>query len=218
MSTVRDGGATLASVKRLLTEKWPEVFRGKLAVSGVALTTGIPALDKLFPAGGIPCGQMLEITGGTSSGKTTLLYRLLARETRIAPAIYLDLSGTFFPPAAAAGGVNLDRLFVARPATAAVAIRIVEKLFCDRQVGCAVFDLVGCNQALPPILLHRLRRHTVRYGTRVIFLTHRGADLIAASLVSLCLEVAAPAGSMRITVAKSKISREGVTVEVSLDA
>ncbi len=75
--TPANGGPS--DLKSTLREKWPEAIRSLADQSELFFTTGLVELDRLFPSGrGIPCGQLIEITGGPSSGKTSLLFRLLA--------------------------------------------------------------------------------------------------------------------------------------------
>ncbi len=105
------------------------------------LSTGVPALDALLLAGGLPRGRLTELVGTTGSGRTTVLRRLVATTvaqgaavaivdaartldprdwemgvlTRVVPAAQLRTGG------AAAWGAAHDpsRLVVVRPADAA---------------------------------------------------------------------------------------------------
>lgn len=72
-------------------------------------STGIPAFDG--PAGGFPRGQISEIVGAVSSGRTSLLTSCLAEATRRGELVALvDALDRFDPASAAAAGVCLDRL------------------------------------------------------------------------------------------------------------
>jgi hypothetical protein len=106
-------------LKNAITKKWPEAIRSLGRRSGLYFPTGLAELDNLFPSGrGIPYGQLIEITGGPSSGKTSLLFRLLASAGRPRRTVaYVDFDGAFFPEAAASAGVDLKRLLVIRPET-----------------------------------------------------------------------------------------------------
>ena len=44
------------------------------------VTTGVPALDAAL-GGGVPRGQISELVGAVSSGRTAVLHRLLAQAT-----------------------------------------------------------------------------------------------------------------------------------------
>ena len=73
------------------------------------LPTGIESLDQLL-RGGLPLGTISEFTGSFSSGKTSLLFRLLAATTsghfRVA---YIDTFDTFDPHFARTAGIQLQR-------------------------------------------------------------------------------------------------------------
>jgi recombination protein RecA len=74
------------------------------------LPTGLALLDQRLE-GGLPRGQMSEIVGPRSSGRTTLLTAALAAATdRGDLAALVDPLDTFDPESAAAGGVGLERL------------------------------------------------------------------------------------------------------------
>lgn len=71
--------------------------------------TGVPAFDEA--TGGLPRGQISEIVGATSSGRTALFTACLAEATRRGELVALiDALDRFDPASAAAAGVRLDRL------------------------------------------------------------------------------------------------------------
>lgn len=98
------------------------------------LTTALPSLDRSDPAaflpsavatldeclqGGLPRGQLSEIAGAPSTGRTTLLMQMVAAATRrgelaalVDPGDRLDIAS------AVAAGVDLDRLLWIRGETA----------------------------------------------------------------------------------------------------
>ena len=78
------------------------------------MPTGLPALDTLL-GGGLPRGQISILYGAPSSGRTTLVQRIIAgalRDTGFIP--YLDTGSTFDGEAAAQSGVDLERLLLVR--------------------------------------------------------------------------------------------------------
>src|SRR5512138_3400115 len=83
-------------LKGLLARKWPEAVVAESSWGESSFLTGHPAFDSLFPATGIPYGQLIEISGDTGSGKTSLLFLLLSGVTRRGTVAYLDFSGSFF--------------------------------------------------------------------------------------------------------------------------
>lgn len=84
--------------------------------------TGLPEVDALLPGGGFPRGALSEIAGGPGSGKTALCLAAMARAMRgDGLAAFVDGRGELYPPAAAALGVDLDRLLVVRPGSDLIA-------------------------------------------------------------------------------------------------
>ncbi|HVB38085.1 MAG TPA: hypothetical protein VND92_06075 [Vicinamibacterales bacterium] len=74
------------------------------------LPTGLTALDARM-GGGLPRGQLSELIGPASSGRTSVLYRLLAEATRTgAPAALVDGLDGFDPASGDACGIALPHL------------------------------------------------------------------------------------------------------------
>lgn len=72
--------------------------------------TGIAAVDELM-GGGLPVGAISELTGMTSSGRTSLALAFVARRTAEARACaWVDVNDAFDPESAAANGVRLKQL------------------------------------------------------------------------------------------------------------
>jgi hypothetical protein len=77
------------------------------------LYTGIDEIDAL--TGGLPRGAISEIFGPASSGRTSLMYSLLAYATTHQETCALvDTNDVFAPTAAVAAGMNFDRLLWVR--------------------------------------------------------------------------------------------------------
>lgn len=211
--------SSYAELQQTLAKRWPESFRRSLDSRELIFSTGIAALDRLFPSGGIPYGQMIELTGGGSSGKTSLLILLLAAITRDkGTAAYVDYSRSFFPDSAVAGGVDLDRLLVVLPRRPLEGVRTAEMLLDHRLVRAVAFDLVGVTEPFQFTLIHRLRTKTTRAKALVIFLTEHKTALLPTSSVSLRLEISRrDQKTLIVTVAKSRLSLEGITTEVLID-
>ena len=76
----------------------------------VVVPTGVAVLDEQLH-GGVPRGQMSEIVGPRSSGRTSLLFAMLAGATaRGEMAALIDTLDTFDVASAAACGIDLGRL------------------------------------------------------------------------------------------------------------
>jgi recombination protein RecA len=73
-------------------------------------STGISELDALL-TGGIPRGSLIELCGSPSSGRTSIVFSLLAAATRRQEACaYVDVSDSLDPLSLASAGVDLARL------------------------------------------------------------------------------------------------------------
>jgi hypothetical protein len=106
------------------------------------LTTALPALERIDEAalvpvdvaaidrclqGGVPRGQLSEIAGPSSSGRTTLLLHLLSAATRRGEIVALvDTLDRLDVASAAAAGIDLDRLLWVRPPSPSASARQVE--------------------------------------------------------------------------------------------
>ena len=100
------------------------------------VSTGSPGLDRLLPAGGLRRGTLVEyLTPASGSGAGTLALTAAREACREGRAfVVLDWttlarsasegnrSGHFYPPAAAAWGIELSRMLVLRPANDADAL------------------------------------------------------------------------------------------------
>ncbi|HEU4510593.1 MAG TPA: hypothetical protein VFR78_20335 [Pyrinomonadaceae bacterium] len=77
------------------------------------LSTGIPEIDAL--SGGLPRGAISEIYGPASSGRTSLMFSMLAYATTHEETCALvDTNDVFAPTAAATAGVDFDQLLWVR--------------------------------------------------------------------------------------------------------
>ena len=79
-------------------------------VAGAAAATDLARLDEAL-GGGLPRGQLSEIVGARSSGRTALLLQVLAAATRRGEiAALVDTFDRLDVASAAAAGIDLDRL------------------------------------------------------------------------------------------------------------
>ncbi len=109
------------------------------------LPTGLPVLDRLLD-GGLPRGELVEVVGGRSSGRFSLVLEVLAATTRAGEAAALiDLADHLDPAQAAAAGADLSRLLWVRPRTVEQALAATEMLLA------AGFPLAVVDLGLPPV-------------------------------------------------------------------
>ena len=110
--------------------------------------TGSLGLDIALGVGGIPRGRIIEIYGPEASGKTTLVYHLIAQAQRLGgKAAFIDAEHSMDPGYAKAIGVKVDDLLVSQPDYGEQALEITEML-----VRSGALDLVAIDSvaALTP--------------------------------------------------------------------
>jgi hypothetical protein len=147
---------------RTLTAPRPDARAGETA----AVPTGITAMDRWLP-GGFPRGQLSEIVGPSSSGRTTLLLQTLATVTRRGErAALVDALDRLDVASAAQADVDLERLLWVRghvvaspglcrdvnPRALEQAIRALALVLQAGLFGLVVFDVADA----PPNDLRRL--------------------------------------------------------------
>jgi len=109
------------------------------------LATTVPALDRLLD-GGLPRGHLVELVGSRTSGRFSALLTALAAATSIGEsAALVDLGDALDPAAAAALGVDLERLLWVRPTDLKEALAGTEMLIN------AGFSLVVLDLGHPPV-------------------------------------------------------------------
>ncbi len=106
-----------------------------------AVPTGALALDIALGIGGIPRGRIVEIFGPESSGKTTLLYHVIAQAQKQGGlAAFIDAEHAMDPTYAKRIGVNVDELLVSQPDHGEQALEIADLL-----VRSAALDVVAID-------------------------------------------------------------------------
>jgi recombination protein RecA len=113
----------------------------------VCTSTGVDALDTKL-AGGWPQGQLSEVVGPVSSGRTSVLLATLSQATRAGGVVALvDVADRLDPASAAEAGVVLDRVLWVRGAQATYgpARTAASRALADRAVqqGIRAFDLIA---------------------------------------------------------------------------
>jgi len=106
------------------------------------LATGIPAIDTLTE-GGIARGSLTEIYGPPSSGRTSLVFSLLAQVAANQEyGALIDTSDAFDPASAAEAGVHLSRLLWVRcGGNAEHALKVADLIVQASGFGLIVMDL-----------------------------------------------------------------------------
>ena len=108
------------------------------------ISTGSLGLDIAMGTGGVPRGRVVEIFGPESSGKTTLVYHVIAEaQRRGGMAAFIDAEHALDAGYAAKLGVDTDNLLVSQPDSGEQALEIAEVLIRSGAVDVLVIDSVA---------------------------------------------------------------------------
>jgi recombination protein RecA len=113
-----------------------------------AIPTGALSLDLALGIGGMPRGRIVEVFGPESSGKTTLVYHVLAQAQALGGVCaFIDAEHAMDPLYAREIGVDIDELLVSQPDYGEQALEV-----CDMLVRSGAVDLVAIDSvaALTP--------------------------------------------------------------------
>lgn len=136
------------------------------------LGSGVAEVDRLC-GGGIPRGDVAEITGPRSSGRTAIAWTLLAAATRGGEVVaVVDPADALHPAALAAARARLDRVLWVRPPSLRTALTSAEWILDAGGFGAVLLDLDAfATTRLPGHVWPRLRRAARRSGTALIVLS-----------------------------------------------
>ena len=109
-----------------------------------AVSTGSLALDLALGIGGLPRGRIVEIFGPEASGKTTLVYHVIAEaQRRGGICAFIDAEHAMDPSYARRIGVDIDGLLVSQPDTGEQALEITELLIRSGALDIVAVDSVA---------------------------------------------------------------------------
>ncbi len=139
--------------------------------------TGVAALDQTL-GGGMPRGHLSEIVGARSSGRTTVLCRILAAAAERGEAVALiDTCDRFDPLSADAAGLDLSTLLWVRDTgDAPRALKAMNLVLQAGGFGVVAFDLAD----VPPAGLRQFPYTTWMRIARVIEGSQTAAVIVAA--------------------------------------
>src|SRR5687767_15757206 len=114
------------------------------AVNVGSVSTGSLSLDLALGIGGLPRGRIVEIFGPESSGKTTLVYHVIAEaQKRGGICAFIDAEHAMNPSYARRIGVGIDDLLVSQPDNGEQALEIAELLIRSGAVDVVAVDSVA---------------------------------------------------------------------------
>jgi recombination protein RecA len=109
-----------------------------------SVSTGSFSLDLALGVGGLPRGRIVEIFGPESSGKTTLVYHVIAEaQRRGGICAFIDAEHAMDPSYARRIGVAIDDLLVSQPDNGEQALEISELLIRSGAVDVVAVDSVA---------------------------------------------------------------------------
>ena len=178
---------------RTLTSALPPLER---AAPGAFIPSGVEAIDAELH-GGLPRGQVSEIAGAPSAGRTTLLLQLLAAATRAGEiAALVDTCDRLDVASAAATGIDLERLLWIRGEVGPpdrVVDRALKALNLALQAGgfaIVAIDLADVNprllKSLPFTTWLRLQRIVEGSDTACLLVTPEPLARSAGGLTMMC--------------------------------
>jgi recombination protein RecA len=114
------------------------------AIPVEAIPTGALSLDLALGVGGVPRGRIVEIFGPESSGKTTLIYHIIAEaQAKGGICAFVDAEHAIDPIYARRIGVDTDELLVSQPDYGEQALEIVDVLVRSGAVDVVAVDSVA---------------------------------------------------------------------------
>ena len=109
-----------------------------------AIPTGALSLDLALGIGGMPRGRIVEVFGPESSGKTTLVYHVLAEAQKLGGVCaFIDAEHAMDPLYAQRIGVDIDELLVSQPDYGEQALEIADMLVRSGAVDVVAIDSVA---------------------------------------------------------------------------
>jgi recombination protein RecA len=109
-----------------------------------AIPTGALSLDLALGIGGVPRGRIVEVFGPESSGKTTLIYHIIAEAQKLGGVCaFIDAEHAMDPLYAQRIGVDIDELLVSQPDHGEQALEIADMLVRSSAVDVIAVDSVA---------------------------------------------------------------------------
>jgi recombination protein RecA len=108
------------------------------------ISTGALSIDLALGVGGVPRGRIVEIFGPESSGKTTLVYEIIAQAQKLGGVCaFIDAEHAIDPAYARRIGVDIEELLVSQPDHGEQALEITDVLIRSGAVDVVAIDSVA---------------------------------------------------------------------------
>jgi recombination protein RecA len=141
-----------AALKAALTQIERQFGQGSLmrlgdeaaAVGVSVIPTGALSLDLALGVGGVPRGRIVEIFGPEASGKTTLVYEIIAQAQKTGGVCaFIDAEHAIDPAYARRIGVDIDELLVSQPDHGEQGLEIADVLIRSGAIDIVAVDSVA---------------------------------------------------------------------------
>lgn len=159
-------------------------------------TTGLAALDALAPAGAFARGAVHEVLSDPRHGRPLAFAMLLAKSAASqgdGAVVWCDPAGTLYPPAVAAAGISLDRLYLLRPKTEAERVWALAECLRCRGVAATVAEVGDLSR----VEARRLQLAAEHGGGVGVLLRHAARNANAAHYAAATRWLVAPARAKR---------------------
>jgi len=230
MEAARDHQKILKKLRAQISKRWPESLP-KDFDNLSTIPTNIPDFNSILPKGGLPAGELIQISGARSSGKTYFLFKILSGLiTSKGLILYFDLTGETSPQIIETSGLDSTGFIHMRSKSIQASLRAAEVLFGNKEIKFVVFDLVGFKDNIPKVLILRLKRAVKKSKGIVFFITDENYQGLTGSITALRLKVIRVpfenvldqklsdfSEKLSVTIEKNRFGDEGKSVELVFD-
>jgi hypothetical protein len=169
-----------------LASRFGDAFKIHQKTVVETLSTGVAEVDSL--TGGMPRGAISEIFGPASSGRTSLMFSMLGYATTHEEiCAVVDINDMFAPAAAAAAGIDFDRLLWVRcGGNLENAFKATDLLLHAGGFGVVVIDMADVPakdaRRIIPSWWYRFRRTVENRPTSVVVMSEEACTRSCAAL------------------------------------
>jgi hypothetical protein len=169
-----------------IASRFGDAFKVREKAVVETLSTGVKEVDAL--TGGLPRGAISEIFGPASSGRTSLMFSMLAYATRHDEVCaVVDNNDTFAPTAAVAAGIDFDRLLWIRcGGNLENAFKATDLLLHAGGFGLVILDMADVAgkdaRRIIPSWWYRFRRTVENRPTSIMVLSEEACTRSCAAL------------------------------------
>lgn len=169
-----------------IASRFGDAFKIREKPAVETLSMGIPEIDSL--TGGLPRGAISEIFGPASSGRTSMMFSMLAyATTHDEIGALIDINDVFAPAAAVEAGINFDRLLWIRCGSSLEnAFKAADMLLHAGGFGLVILDMADVAgkdaRRIIPSWWYRFRRTVENKPTSIVVMSEEACTRSCAAL------------------------------------